>query len=53
VYAALTPSSTGRTGGGTSNGNPIAVMLDARTMVRMPARCAANSTSKLARVFCR
>ena len=26
-----------------SNGKPIAVMLDASTIVRMPARCAANS----------
>ena len=37
-------SSNGRKGGGSSKGKPIAVMLLALTIVRMPARCAANST---------
>ena len=47
LFAAVVDSSIGSAAGASSNGKPIAVMLDAVTIVRMPARIAACTTLKL------
>ncbi|BDZ54508.1 hypothetical protein GCM10025870_15810 [Agromyces marinus] len=51
LFASVSVSSTGSAAGGVSNGKPMAVMLDAVTIVRMPARAAAWTTLKLAVMF--